>query len=83
MWRKRNKLISFLFLFTVLLSGCSAQSKSEKERTTGVFAMGTYMTLTAYDESAEAALTLSEDRIKELKALWSTTDENIIAKYRL
>lgn len=45
--------------------------------------MGTYMTLTAYDESAEAALTLSEDRIKELKALWSTTDENIIAKYRL
>lgn len=67
----------------MLLSGCSAQSKSEKERTTGVFAMGTYMTLTAYDESAEAALTLSEDRIKELKALWSTTDENIIAKYRL
>jgi len=34
------------------------------------------MTLTAYGESAEAALTLSEDRIKELEALWSTTDEN-------
>lgn len=34
------------------------------------------MTLTAYGESAKAALTLSEDRIKELEALWSTTDEN-------
>lgn len=38
--------------------------------------MGTYMTLTAYGESAEEALTLSENRIKELEALWSTTDEN-------
>lgn len=38
--------------------------------------MGTYMTMTAYGESAEAALLLSEDRIKELEALWSTTDGN-------
>ena len=38
--------------------------------------MGTYMTLTAYGESAEEALTLSEDRIKELESLWSVTDEN-------
>lgn len=38
--------------------------------------MGTYMTLTAYGESAEDALALSEDRIKELEALWSVTDEN-------
>lgn len=75
MWRKRNKLISFLFLFAALLSGCSAQSKSEEEHTTGVFAMGTYMTLTAYGESTEAALLLSEARIKELETLWSTTDE--------
>lgn len=76
MWRKRNKFFSFLLLFAVLLSGCSAKSKPEEEHTTGVFAMGTYMALTAYGESAEAALTLSEDRIKELEALWSTTDEN-------
>lgn len=40
------------------------------------YSHGTYMTLTAYGESAKAALTLSEDRIKELEALWSTTDEN-------
>lgn len=76
MWRKRNKFISLLLLFVLLFSGCGAQSKSKEEHTVGVHAMGTYMTLTAYGESAEAALTLSEDRIKELEALWSTTDEN-------
>lgn len=76
MWRKRNRLISLLLLFVLLFSGCGAQSKSKEEHTVGVFAMGTYMTLTAYGESAKAALTLSEDRIKELEALWSTTDEN-------
>lgn len=76
MWRKRNKFISLLLLFALLLSGCSAQSKPEEEHTAGVFAMGTYMTLTAYGESAEEALTISEDRIKELESLWSVTDEN-------
>lgn len=38
--------------------------------------MGTYMTLTAYGESAKEALELSEDKIKELEALWSVTDGN-------
>ena len=38
--------------------------------------LDTYMTLTAYGESAEEALTLSKDRIKELEALWPVTDEN-------
>lgn len=80
MWGKRSKyfvrLISSLLLFALTLSGCSAQRKLEEEHTASVFAMGTYMTLTAYGESAEAALTISEDRIKELEALWSTTDEN-------
>lgn len=76
MWRKSNKFISLLLLFALLLSGCSVQSKPEEEHTAGVFAMGTYMTLTAYGESAEEALTISEDRIKELESLWSVTDEN-------
>lgn len=40
--------------------------------------MGTYMTLTAYGEPAEEALTLSEDRIKELESLWSVTDELLL-----
>ena len=84
MWRKRNKYV-FRFLsvqlfVVLLLSGCRIQEKSvvdaEEEYTKGVFAMGTYMSLTAYGESAESALELSEDRIKELEALWSVTDEN-------
>lgn len=63
-----------------MLSGCGAQEKNaaeaKEEYTKGVFAMGTYMTLTAYGESAEAALELSESRIKELEALWSVTYES-------
>lgn len=80
MRRKRNKYLirffPFLLLFVLPFSGCGTEGKTEEEHTAGVFAMGTYMTLTAYGESAEAALTCSENRIKELEALWSTTDEN-------
>ncbi len=80
MWRKRSKyfvcLISLLLLLALPLSGCGTKVKTEEEHTAGVFTMGTYMTLTAYGESAEAALTFSEDRIKELESLWSVTDEN-------
>lgn len=75
-----KRLISLLLLFTFLLSGCGVQNESTinigEEYTTGVFAMGTYMTLTAYGESVEEVLTISEDRIKELEALWSITGEN-------
>ena len=39
-----------------------------------MFAMGTYMTLTAYGESAADALALAEDKIGELESLWSVTD---------
>lgn len=80
MWRKRSnpyvRLIFLLLLLTLPLSGCSTEGKTEEEHTAGVFAMGTYMTLTAYGEPAEEALTFSKDRIKELESLWSVTDEN-------
>lgn len=80
MRRKRNKYLvrffPFLLLFLLPFSGCGTEGKTEEEHTAGVFAMGTYMTLTAYGEPAEEALTLSEDRIKELESLWSVTDEN-------
>ena len=48
----------------------------DTEYTSVAFAMGTYMKLTAYGEQAERALELSKDKIKELEALWSVTDEN-------
>lgn len=83
MWRKRNKYLFrqlFLLLPCIMVcSGCGTQSKNaaemETEYTKGVFAMGTYMTLTAYGESAQTALELSEDKIRELEAMWSVTDE--------
>lgn len=69
----------FLTLFTALfLSGCGTEDKTPadtgKEHTGELFAMGTYITMTAYGEAAEDALALSEDRIKELDAMWSVTD---------
>lgn len=84
MWRKRNKyllrMLSLLPLCALLCFGCGMQDNSraeiKTEYTRGVFAMGTYMTFTAYGESAEAALELSEDKVKELEALWSITDES-------
>lgn len=66
----------FLLALALTLSGCRAQSKEAEKHTIGMFAMGTYMNLTAYGTSAEEALTLSENRIKELENLWSTTDED-------
>lgn len=51
-------------------------TEADTEYTSVAFAMGTYMKLTAYGEPAERALELSKDKIKELEALWSVTDEN-------
>lgn len=80
MWRKKSKysvrLLPLLLVFVLLFSGCDTQNHAEDEHTTSLFAMGTYMTLTAYGDSAAEALALSEDRIKELESLWSVTDEN-------
>lgn len=45
-----------------------------QEYESGVFAMGTYMTLTAYGEPAEDALASAGDKVAELEALWSVTD---------
>ena len=78
----KNKIL-FLMLFYVLfstlfLSGCGTQDGNAadigEEHTRELFAMGTYITMSAYGEAAEDALVLSEDRIKELDAMWSVTD---------
>lgn len=68
-------LISCLFLF--LLAGCGTQQEEQPERKeTSLFAMGTYIRMTAYGENAETALDESSDRIQELEALWSVTEES-------
>lgn len=46
-----------------------------QEAAGGLFAMDTYIDLTAYGPNAEAALDLAEARIRELESLWSVTDE--------
>lgn len=84
MKEKRNKYVFRLLflplLVSMLLSGCGTQDESVadagEEYTRELFAMGTYITMTAHGEPAEDALNLSEERIKELDALWSVTDES-------
>lgn len=57
----------------LMLTACSASPQSEIRN---LFAMDTVMSITAYGENAKAALTQSEQKIKELDRLFSVTDEN-------
>ncbi len=57
-------------LFTALLSGCAGK---EQPVTRDVFAMDTYMTLTATGKNSEKALDEAEKRITELEKLFSVT----------
>lgn len=59
------------------ITGCSwKQNQNMAEHSESFFAMDTYMTFTAYGMDAEAAVLAAEDKIRELEALWSVTDEN-------
>ena len=73
-----------LALCAALLLGCAGcgdgqterQSTDIQEASAGVFAMDTYLNVTAYGAEAEAALDAAEARIRELEGLWSVTDSN-------
>ena len=52
----------------------SARTKTQSEATTELFAMDTYITMTAYGRDAETALSKAEDKLTELEHLWSVTD---------
>ena len=69
-------------LAAMLLLSCTACGNHESEDTVqtdktsiGLFAMDTYLNLTAYGENAETALERAQNRIRELESLWSVTDE--------
>lgn len=47
---------------------------THSEATTEIFAMDTYITMTAYGRDAETALSDAEDKLIELEQLWSVTD---------
>lgn len=77
------KRIYSLTLLAALLLGCTACGVQQTEETTtseeassGLFAMDTYLNLTAYGSNAEAALEQAQNRIRELESLWSVTDEH-------
>lgn len=63
-------VIIILFFPEMLPSGADAQS----EATTEIFAMDTYITMTAYGRDAETALSEAEDKLIDLEQLWSVTD---------
>ena len=63
-------VIIILFFPEMLPSGESAQG----EATTEIFAMDTYITMTAYGRDAETALSEAEDKLIDLEQLWSVTD---------
>ena len=66
-----------LCLAFALLTGCAArpgQAPAALERT--FFAMDTVMSLRLYGVGDETLLDAAENRVRELEALWSVTDEN-------
>ena len=65
-----------LLLSAMLLASCSAPTSEEnsKEATASLFAMNTYMTFTAYGETAGVALEEAVDLVEKVEDLWSVTD---------
>lgn len=78
----KNRLLALFMLLSFLFCGCAgkvtdgAGADEKVKETKNVFAMNTYITLTAYGENAKSSLTDSENRIRELEKLLSVTDEN-------
>lgn len=61
-------------------TSCGKSSEGDKasadKNSKSIFAMNTYVTVTAYGDNAENALISAEDKIKSLESMWSVTDEN-------
>ena len=77
-----KRLITAALVALLLLScaACAGQPVKDNppppEASAGLFAMDTYLSLTAYGEDAEAALERAQNRIRELESLWSVTEEH-------
>jgi len=56
------------------LPGHTTISIDKKEESIELFAMDTYMTISAYGNQAKCALQAAETRIRQLERLWSVTD---------
>lgn len=51
-----------------------SRTETQSEATAELFAMDTYITITAYGEDAETALSDAKDKLAELERLWSVTN---------
>lgn len=77
----KHRLFRFAFLCMLmpilLLAGCTEKQDMKQEKHTAeFFSMGTYISLVAYGENADAALDSAQNRVQELEALWSVTEES-------
>ena len=70
----RKKLLGAALLLAALLSLCGCGNVRQAKRS--VFAMDTYMQLSAYGTGAEAALDEALKQIESFESAWSTTLEN-------
>lgn len=72
--------IYILLIAAVILTSCKKNNEypqySETKNTKSIFAMDTYITVTAYGEDTDKALQAAEDKINSLEKMWSVTDEN-------
>ncbi len=69
------KVLKYLlvFIISVVLMGCSAPNTQPE--TIAVFAMDTFMTITAYGNNAKTAVAVCEDEIEKLDSAFSATSE--------
>lgn len=76
---KRLLTLGLMLLVLASCVACATQTEppavEPQETAGGLFAMDTYINLTAYGPDAETTLELAEARIQELESLWSVTDE--------
>ena len=74
-----RRRISIILAAVCMAAFCSCSfggTNEEAAQKTEFFAMDTYMSVTAYGEGAENAVTLAKDEVQRLDKMWSVTDEN-------
>jgi len=75
---KRLVPVTFASILLLTCTACGSQPMENdtpsEEAAAGLFAMDTYLNLTAYGKNAEAALEQAQSRIQELETLWSVTN---------
>ncbi|MBE6872475.1 MAG: FAD:protein FMN transferase [Ruminococcus albus] len=77
-----SRVLPMLMCLTLLTSCASDKAVSStaadpNAKSSGsIFAMDTYITVTAYGENGDAGISAAKDEISRLEKMWSVTDEN-------